>query len=58
MALIAEITTEPKPSYTIDGQSVAWTVYLEQLQKTVAWCDRMIAAEEPVEVVSLAGCGL
>ncbi len=56
LSLIAEITTNPKPSYSIDGQSVNWTDYLEQLQKTVDWCDRMIAAEEPIEVISRARC--
>lgn len=55
LALITEITAHPKPTYTIDGQSVAWTDYLAQLQKTVEWCDRMIASEEPVEIVS-RGC--
>ncbi len=52
LSLIAEITSAPKPSYNIDGQSVNWSDYLEQLQKTVEWCDRMIAAEEPVEIIS------
>ena len=53
LALIAEITAQPKPTYTIDGQSVAWADYLERLQKTVDWCDRQTAAE-PVEIVSQA----
>ena len=54
LALIAEITAQPKPTYTIDGQSVAWADYLERLQKTVDWCDRQIADAEPVEIVSQA----
>ena len=54
LTLIAEITANPKPTYTIDGQSVAWTDYLAQLRKTVEWCDRMIADEEPVEIISRA----
>ena len=53
-ALIAEITAQPKPTYTIDGQSVAWADYLERLQKTVDWYDRQIADAEPVEIVSQA----
>ena len=39
LALIAEITAQPKPTYKIDGQNVLWMQYLAQLQKTVAWCD-------------------
>lgn len=55
LALIAEITANPKPSYSIDGQSVDWSDYLEHLRQTVDWCDRMIRQEEyPVEVVSVA----
>lgn len=55
LALIVEITAQPKPTYTIDGQSVSWTDYLARLQQTVDWCDRMIAREDgPVEIVSKA----
>ena len=54
LALISEITAQPKPTYTIDGQSVAWADYLQRLQQTVDWCDRQIADAEPVEVVSQA----
>lgn len=55
LAIIAEITAQPKPDYSVDGQSVSWNDYLAQLQKTVDWCDRRLAAEEgPVEIVSRA----
>jgi hypothetical protein len=49
LALIATITANPKPTYDVDGQSVAWTEYLRRLQETVAWCDARLAAEEPFE---------
>jgi hypothetical protein len=52
LARIAEITAQPKPTYKIDGQYVFWTQYLAQLQDTVAWCDRQIAAAAPIEVRS------
>lgn len=45
LARIAELTAEPKPSYTLDGQSVSWESYLAQLEATVAWCDARLAAE-------------
>ena len=55
LASIAEITTAPKPSYTLDGQSVSWNAYLRRLQQTVDWCERKMAGEQPVEVRSQAG---
>jgi hypothetical protein len=52
LALIAQITADPKPSYWIDGQRVLWAEYLQQLRATVAWCDQQTAAEVPCEVQS------
>lgn len=52
LALIEEITATPKPNYRIDGQSVSWGRYLQQLMDTVAWCDRQLAGEVPFEVRS------
>ncbi|GHT10202.1 hypothetical protein FACS1894170_01930 [Planctomycetales bacterium] len=43
LALIAEVTVNPKPTYQIDGQSVHWTEYLKELQKSVDWCNRQLA---------------
>ena len=50
LALIAEITANPKPTYTIDGQGISWGEYLGQLQATVQWCDAQAASLAPVEV--------
>ena len=52
LALIAAITENPKPSYSIDGQSVSWSDYLRQLQGSVEWCDRQLARSEPFEIHS------
>lgn len=52
LALMAQITAAPKPSYTLDGQTVSWADYLRQLQHTVDWCNRQLAGEEPFEVRS------
>jgi len=49
LALIAQITATPKPSYSIDGQSVSWTDYLAQLTQTTAWCDQQLARGETFE---------
>ena len=56
LARIAEITAEPKPSYTIDGQSVSWNDYLKTLRETVSWCDRMLNAENPGCEISQGVC--
>jgi len=52
LALIAELTTNPKPTYYIDGQSVSWNDYLASLRATVDWCERKLAGEQPVEIRS------
>lgn len=52
LARIAEITAQPKPTYQIDGQLVAWGDYLSQLQRTVDWCNDRLADASPVEVRS------
>jgi hypothetical protein len=52
LALVAEITAQPKPTYLIDKQRVSWAEYLAQLQETVVWCDQQLAAAQPVEIRS------
>ena len=52
LAIIAELTANPKPSYHIDGQIVSWNGYLLNLQATVDWCERKLAGEEPFEIHS------
>lgn len=49
LAIIAELTAAPKPTYTIDGQQVAWTDYLAQLRQTIAWCDDQLTRDQPFE---------
>jgi hypothetical protein len=50
LALMAQLTAQPKPSYTLDGQQVSWNDYLQQLRDTVAWCDRQLQRLQPSEV--------
>ena len=52
LAIIAELTAKPKPTYYIDGQTVSWNSYLKNLQATVDWCERKLAGEEPFEIHS------
>ncbi|HVU87346.1 MAG TPA: hypothetical protein VHD36_08490 [Pirellulales bacterium] len=49
LAIIAELTAAPKPTYTLDGQQVAWADYLAQLRQTVAWCDDQLTRDQPFE---------
>lgn len=50
LAILAEITVSPKPSYNIDGQAVSWTEYRESLQRTIDWCNQQAISEEPFEI--------
>ncbi len=52
LALVAQITAEPKPSYSVDGQKVSWSEYLARLRATVDWCERKLAGQEPFEIHS------
>ena len=52
LAVIVSITENPKPTYNIDGQMVAWGDYLKQLQATVKWVDDQLASESPYEIHS------
>jgi hypothetical protein len=50
LAQIAAVSAEQKPSYTDNGQSFRWTEYIEHLERRVAWCNQMLAVEDPFEV--------
>ena len=52
LAIIAQLTSDPKPSYTVDGQTVSWSDYLAKLQETVDWCEKKLAGQEPFEIHS------
>ena len=52
LAIIAELTANPKPTYYLDGQTVSWNDYLATLQATVDWCEKKLAGQEPFEIRS------
>ncbi len=52
LAILADLTAQPKPTYTVDGQTVSWGDYLARLQATVDWCEKKLAGHEPFEVQS------
>ena len=53
LAILQSVTQNPKPTYTLDGQSVSWESYLKQLQCTLDWCDAKL--DEPFEIRTQAG---
>jgi hypothetical protein len=52
LAQIAQLRADPKPTYSIDGQTISWTAYVRSLQDTVDWCDAKLIGIEPFEVQS------
>ncbi|HEY2883105.1 MAG TPA: hypothetical protein VGJ15_11740 [Pirellulales bacterium] len=54
LAQLVDLRAAPKPTYSIDGQLVSWTAYIQSLQNTVDWCDAKLVGLEPFEVQSQA----
>lgn len=52
LAILLDVTAHPKPSYTLDGQTVSWSEYLLRLRATVDWCERKLAGCGPFEIRS------
>jgi len=52
LAQLVELRANPKPTYTIDGQTVAWESYVKSLEATVDWCDTKLIGLDPFEVRS------
>lgn len=44
LAVLVEITAQPKPTYDIDGQHVLWAEYYKMLMEQLAELDALIAA--------------
>ncbi|HEY1065911.1 MAG TPA: hypothetical protein VGE52_07370 [Pirellulales bacterium] len=55
LARIEELTAQPKPNYSIDGQQVSWQSLLDSLWNKLEDVDRRIAAAEPFEILSRGG---
>lgn len=52
-ARLVDITANPKPDYSIDGQSVSWTSYFNSLIGQMDALNRLIQVEGgPVEAIS------
>jgi hypothetical protein len=53
---ISEIIESPTPAYEVNGQTVTWAFYLDQLRRIVAWCDKTLEQNTPVEILSQGSC--
>lgn len=51
-ANLAAITANPKPNYSIDGQSVSWQGLFDSYMSSLSSLDAQIAAADPVHVES------
>lgn len=55
LTALATESANPKPSYSIDGQSVDWNGYRAALMKQIADCNSLLAAAEgSYEIISTA----
>ena len=54
LAQLADLRANPKPTYSIDGQTVSWTDNVRALQETVDWCDAKLIGLAPFEIQSQA----
>lgn len=53
LARLQEITATPKPSYSIDGQSISWNEYFVNLTDALEKINKQLAnAEGPFEGVT------
>ena len=52
LAQLAELRAVPKPTYSLDGQTVSWESYAASLERTIDWCDQKLAALAPYEIRS------
>ncbi len=54
LSQLVDLRANPKPTYSIDGQTVSWTDYVRSLEASIDWCDAKLVGLEPFEVVSQA----
>jgi hypothetical protein len=52
LAQLTELRANPKPTYTIDGQTVSWESYIRSLERSVDWCDTKLIGLDPFEIRS------
>jgi hypothetical protein len=54
-ALLASITANPKPTYSVDGRSISWESYVAMLTKQLEVLNQQIQVQSgPIENVTQA----
>lgn len=49
LEMLNELTSIPKPTYTVDGHTVSWSEYQKILLETINWCDIKLKQIQPCE---------
>lgn len=49
VAALETASANPKPNYSIDGQSVSWGEYLRMLTDGIKACTELLGTFEPIE---------
>jgi ACT domain-containing protein len=52
LAQLQDISANPKPNYSIDGQQVSWQSHFDSLMNALERINAQINAAEPYEIVS------
>lgn len=52
LSQLEQIREDPNSSYSLNGQQVSWTKYVESLESTVDWCDRKLVDYGRYEIKS------
>lgn len=52
LAILSDLSSNPKPSYSIDGQSVSWSEYFSMVSDQLDKINALINAENPYCIVS------
>jgi hypothetical protein len=53
LTLICQVTSEQKPTYSINGQNISWESYLNSLREQVDKLNELILEEQPFIVTSI-----
>jgi hypothetical protein len=52
LAQLEDLSANPKPNYSIDGQQVSWQSHFDSLMMNLERINHQINASEPYEIVS------
>ena len=55
IANLKTITSQPKPTYSVDGQRVEHADYVTRLTRLIDWANDQLAALRPVEIATTHG---